>query len=510
MRRSLGLEIGAAGVRWVELDEERGRVAVRSSGTAALNGAGARTAGEALRSLAAEQRWRAREVVVSLPRSAVTLRWVSLPGAPRAETAGMVELEAMQSLPFPTEEAAWDFVSFPAPEGRQDVLMVAARRHLVQEMRRQVEAAGLRVGAASVDSLAATALYREVLPEAEAGAMLLQLEGETVTLSCLHGGRLLLSRSVTLERLDAEALAVEVRRTLVAAMLAGGAPSSSGGPGQGLSFSVSAVWLTGGGADEALAEELGANLGSEAAERGRSEAGSSLPAARRIRAGLLPRGRLPGGGGLSPSHDTALGLALLGLRPATARLDLARAVRVEAERGATGPARRLPVLVGAGAAALAAVLLLLRPGAGDRALAAAASRAQADVRQLASRRKQRETQVRQLTGAVCPLHSYLDVLNDVSALLGPDAWLTQYSYQRGRPIVIRGAARSNEAVARLVEGLRRSPHLQRVALGSVTRSDTVRKEQVSVVQFTISGSLAGDLPLELRRSRGARTVRHEE
>src|SRR5438132_8589378 len=141
MRRSLGLEIGTAEVRWVELEEERGRKAVRSSGAAAQDGGGERAAGETLRSLAAQRRWRGREVVVSLPRSAVTLRWITLPQASREETAGMVELEAVQSLPFSTEEAAWDFVSFAAPDGRQEVLMVAARRPLVQSLRRQVEAA---------------------------------------------------------------------------------------------------------------------------------------------------------------------------------------------------------------------------------------------------------------------------------------------------------------------------------------------------------------------------------
>src|SRR5262249_15123807 len=153
--------------------------------------------------------------------------------------------------------------------------------------------------------------------------------------------------------------------------------------------------------------------------------------------------------------------------------DLARAVRVETERRAPGPARRLSFLAAAGAAALGvALLLLFGPGAGDRDLASAASRAQADARQMASRRKQVETQVRMLSGAVTPEHSYVDVLNDVSGLVGPDVWLTQYTYDRGRPIVIRGAARSNEAVARLVEGLRRSPHLDGVTLGPVTRAET--------------------------------------
>jgi hypothetical protein len=222
----------------------------------------------------------------------------------------------------------------------------------------------------------------------------------------------------------------------------------------------------------------------------------------------LPRADLPGGDELLPGQDVALGLALLGLRPPPERLDLARAVRATAEAGRAAPARRVPILA-AGAAGAAGVLLLVLfgPGAGDRELAQAATRAQADARRLATRRTEMEGRARLLTGAVVPTHSYLDVLNDVSALAGPDAWLTHFTYDRGRPVVIRGAARSSDAVARLAEGLRRSPHLERVTLGSVTRSAA---DETGTLQFTISGSLPGDAPLEARRRSAARSSRSTE
>jgi Tfp pilus assembly protein PilN len=103
-----------------------------------------------------------------------------------------------------------------------------------------------------------------------------------------------------------------------------------------------------------------------------------------------------------------------------------------------------------------------------------------------------------LNGAIAPKHSYLDVLNDVSRLAGSEVWLTHFTYDRGRPIVIRGAARSNAAVARLVEGLRASPHLESVALGAVTGAEA---GQTPVVQFTMQGVLRGDAPLQAPRQR---------
>src|SRR5437764_932537 len=89
----------------------------------------------------------------------------------------------------------------------------------------------------------------------------------------------------------------------------------------------------------------------------------------------------------------------------------------------------------------------------------------------------------------------------------PWAWHC-WGYDRGRPVVIRGSAKTSEAVARLVEGLRRSRHLDKVALGSVTRADN--KDKVTVVQFTVTGSLRGDQPLQARRSRAARSTRQQE
>jgi Tfp pilus assembly protein PilN len=484
----------------VELEEERGRMTVRSSGTLPLPGSGETAVTEAVRALAAQHRWKGREVVVSLPRAEAALRWLTLPASPREDTAGMVELEAAHSLPFPVEEAAWDFLSYPSDGGQQEVLLVAARRALVQQQRRSVEAAGLKVAAVSVDVLAGAALYQLALPETTEGAVLLHVEEGAATLAWVHDGRVLVSRSVAAQgEWTAEALAAEVRRTLIAGAMTGGGAQASSAAARLLE--ARAVWLTGEGAEEGLAREMARALQPPA----RTEASPSSSPQPGVQVALLPRASLPGGTDLSPALDVALGLALTGLRSPLERLDLARAARAAAETGRSDPARRAPLLAGAAVAAAAVLLVVLAgPGAGNRELAATASRAQTDARRLATRRTEMEGRVRQLAGAVAPEHSYLDVLNDVSALAGSEAWLTQFTYDRGRPIVIRGSARSNAAVARLVDGLRRSRHLDRVTLGSVTRSET---DEMSLIQFSISGSLRDDAPLEPRRRRTTRSSR---
>lgn len=490
MRRSLGLDWGAGEARWVELVEERGHATVRAFGTVELP---AREGGavEALRALVAQQRWRGREVVAALERSAVTLTWLGLPSAAREDLAAMVELEAAQTLPFPVEEAAWDFAAEPGRDGAQSVLLVAARRQFAEEKRRRLEAAGVRLGALTVDVLATAALARSGATEGTSGAVVVRLDAGGVTLSSLDGDRLLMSRTATLtpgtgpQAWDAAALALEVRRTMAA-----GAASAGG-----VAPEMDTVWLTGLGADAGLAEALGTALW----------ANGGTPA----RVALLPRAGIEGAEPLSRSLDLALGLALLGLRahgPHTVdAIDLGRSVRAAAEASASRPHRNLPILAGVGVAAVAIAFLLLNgPSPEDRQLASAASRAQAEVKLLATRREQLTGRVRTLTGAVAPRHSYLDVLNEVSTLAGSQIWLTQFSYDRGRPIVIRGSAKSSAAVASAVERLRGSPHLQQVALGAMTTSET---NKTGVVQFTIEGTLRGDAPLQAARRRRAPSTR---
>jgi Tfp pilus assembly protein PilN len=397
----------------------------------------------------------------------------------------MVELEASQTLPFPLEEAAWDFATGPGEDGSQALLLVAARRQLVEEQRRLVESTGLRLGALTVDVLGTAAVARAALPEetgfpgAGEGAVVARLDAAGVTLCYLSGGRVAVSRTAALGAVngwDAEALALEVRRTVAA-----------GAAGTGVVGlpEVRRVWLTGAGADAEFAEAVGLALRA-----------SGLTASQ---VALLPRDAVEGAEELPRSVDLALGLALLGLRPAEGAVDLGRGVRTVSMEAASRPGRRLPALVGAGAAALALALLLLGgPGPEERQLAAAAARAQAEVRQLATRRGELEGRVRNLTGAVVPRHSYLDVLNEVSALAGAEIWLTQFTYDRGRPITIRGAARSSSAVARVVERLRGSPHLQQVTLGAMTVPES---SESNVVQFTIQGTLRGDTVLQAPRQR---------
>jgi Tfp pilus assembly protein PilN len=323
------------------------------------------------------------------------------------------------------------------------------------------------------------------------------LDAGSATLSYLDGGRVLMSRTASLaaasagsER-DVQALALEVRRTLVA----GAAASRSGASGS----AESQVWLAGHGADESLVEAL-----AEALAPGGGAAS---------RVALLQRDGIEGAETLPRSLDLALGLALMGMRaPGSSPWDgvnLAQRARVSVDATAPHKHHRVPWLAGVGAAAVGIALLYFAgPTAKDLILARAASRAQTEAKQLATRRSEMQDSVQKLAAAITPEHSYLDVLNEVSTLVGSQIWLMQFTYDRGHPVVIRGAARTNTAVTHLVEGLRVSPHLETVTLGSMTESEVGK---IPVVQFIIEGNLRGDARLEApKRHSVARTTTRRE
>lgn len=122
---------GAGRAAWPEPlvgDDPEGRLAAAI--TAALDQAG----------LAVPKGCRA---VLGLGGPAVAVRLLSLPRLEKEEAREAVKWEAAQSLPFPVEEAVFDFHPFPAAGERMEVLFVAARAAWVEAATAAALLAGL-------------------------------------------------------------------------------------------------------------------------------------------------------------------------------------------------------------------------------------------------------------------------------------------------------------------------------------------------------------------------------
>ena len=111
---------------------------------------------------------RGRATQVSVSNQKVIVRNIDMPEMTEAELVGAIEYQAQDYIPIPVEEAVLDFQILGRrtdPEGqpRQEVLLVAAQRAMVETLLASLKLAGLKVSGVDVSSLA---LIRALVPGA--------------------------------------------------------------------------------------------------------------------------------------------------------------------------------------------------------------------------------------------------------------------------------------------------------------------------------------------------------
>jgi Tfp pilus assembly protein PilN len=100
-------------------------------------------------------------------------------------------------------------------------------------------------------------------------------------------------------------------------------------------------------------------------------------------------------------------------------------------------------------------------------------------------------------------------LSDLAAVvddsLPPGAWLTGLSIERGKPLQMRGAARTADDVARFMDTLGATSRFRDVKL---VFANSARIDETPVVQFSVTAVGVGNLPMPApvkQARRGART-----
>lgn len=206
----LGLDIRDEVISGVVL--RRGPFGVRIQNAFTLP-ASERTA-EVLRGKLVELGVRSRQVHVGLPRRWAIVKPLELPPVREGDLARLVGFELERHLPFPPDEAVYDFEVLERRPGRPvRVLLVALERRTLERVQRLLKEAGLtpRLVDLGVHSLATLGGANGEVVHVH----LLPHEGE---LAVVRRGRLLLSRAFPLpdgeERGRGRTLADEVQRSL--------------------------------------------------------------------------------------------------------------------------------------------------------------------------------------------------------------------------------------------------------------------------------------------------------
>jgi len=399
----------------------------------------------ALRAELDARRLPARSAFLALSRSAVTVKPIELPPV-AGDVRQMVGFELERHLPFPPDDASYDFTLLPSepaadrPAGaEQRVLITAADRRVVETALRLAEEARLRPLSLTVAAHNLPTLAR--VPRGSHVAWVHRAGGAT-DLLLVVGDTLMLSRS--LSGTDDALVAEEVKRSLLALRWRG----------------CDAVWVSGDvPAPQAPSAGPLAELGAPVTE----------PAWTPRAAQQLD--------GLAAEHRGALQLALA--------VASGRSVRALELLPSTVRPRRLTraqtFTVGVAAAtAVLGILALLAPGWREQRhlsrIDAEIARMDPDVKAVDRVLRDLERK-RKLLAAVDGAEAAgirpLPVLRELTEILPNDAWLTTLSLD-AKGVELTGAA---SAASTLIPLLENSPRLERVEFSSpVTRGRDNREQ----------------------------------
>lgn len=167
------------------------------------------------------------------------------------------------------------------------------------------------------------------------------------------------------------------------------------------------------------------------------------------------------------------------------------------ERAAVANRARLAILVAAAAIVVCVLIWNDRKEAFDKVQKAQALFTK-DLRGLSKRRETAlktasnvKAALSEVKRAFEPAQPISDVLSVISNSVPADVWLTGVNYERGKPLVLRGVARSNEAVGVLLDSLTSNERFRDVKL---VFANQAMIESTNVVQFSMSAHVVGNLP----------------
>jgi type IV pilus assembly protein PilM len=160
----IGLDIGSSSIKVCQLKESRRSYQLQCFGSiplpseAIVDGSimNATAVVDAIRELMASQRLKAKEVAVSVSGHSVILRKINLPAMSREELDESIQWEAEQYIPFDINDVNVDvaILNEHNDQGQMDVMLVAARKDMINDYMSVVREANLLAKVVDVDCFA--------------------------------------------------------------------------------------------------------------------------------------------------------------------------------------------------------------------------------------------------------------------------------------------------------------------------------------------------------------------
>jgi type IV pilus assembly protein PilM len=162
---AVGLDIGSSSVKLVQLKEKKGGYQLLGFGAAPLppeaivDGALMNSAAivQAIQELAGQQKVKTKEVAIGVRGHSVIIKKISMPRMSQEELDESIQWEAEQYIPFDVKDVNID-TQILTPEGdaagQMDVLLVAAKKDMINDYTSVCAEAGLTATVVDVDAFA--------------------------------------------------------------------------------------------------------------------------------------------------------------------------------------------------------------------------------------------------------------------------------------------------------------------------------------------------------------------
>jgi len=191
----LGVDISDKDIKIVELRKAGSKYQVVQASRLEIGSSGITNA---LKHFLAETNTDNPKAVWSLPTHECSVKFAQLPKTGRSEIARMARYEAESQIPLPLADLIWGFsTGKPSKDnGLCHVVLAGVRQTLVQETSASIEAADLRINAAMVGSLAETPVILNDIGISDGPVVIVNIGEEWTDFTTITNGEVTSCRSV--------------------------------------------------------------------------------------------------------------------------------------------------------------------------------------------------------------------------------------------------------------------------------------------------------------------------
>ncbi|HUK66164.1 MAG TPA: type IV pilus assembly protein PilM [Anaeromyxobacteraceae bacterium] len=206
---AVGLDIGSSSVKLVQLKERKGGYALQAFGSSRLppetivDGALMNSAAvvQAIQELLATQKVKGREAAIGVRGHSVIIKKISLPRMSQEELDESIQWEAEQYIPFDVKDVNID-TQILTPQGdgagQMDVLLVAAKKDMINDYTAVCAEAGLTATVVDVDAFAVQNAYEVSYEMANETTVLINVGAAVTNINILANGTTTFTRDVTM------------------------------------------------------------------------------------------------------------------------------------------------------------------------------------------------------------------------------------------------------------------------------------------------------------------------